>query len=96
MQKKIPRKEFPLYRGLFKYFPKALLEVSNVSFVGNEQHHKGEELWWDKTKSTDEPDALLRHLTDHAQGKIYDTDGVRHLAKVAWRALAYLERELDK
>jgi hypothetical protein len=28
-------------------------------------------------------------------GKV-DTDGVRHSAKVAWRALANLEKELEK
>jgi hypothetical protein len=74
------------------YFPDALLAVADVSRVGNEQHHPGEPLHWDKSKSTDEADALLRHLLD--RGKT-DTDGLRHTAKVAWRALALLQRELD-
>jgi len=86
------RKERPLFRGVLKYFPKALLEVANVSYVGNSQHHKDKPLHWDKNKSTDEADALMRHLID--SGK-FDTDGVRHTAKVAWRALALLERELE-
>lgn len=89
------RKTIPLYRGLFCYFPHALMEVARVSLAGNKQHHDGTPLHWDKSKSTDEPDALLRHLIDHARGEVFDTDGMRHLAKVAWRALSNLERELE-
>ena len=85
----------PVYSGVIKYFPLAIKEVSRVSLAGNEQHHKGTPLHWDKTKSTDEGDALLRHLIDHAMGIKYDTDGQRHLGKVVWRALALLERELE-
>ena len=47
---------------------------------------------WDRNKSTDELDALTRHLIE--AGKI-DTDGMRHSAKVAWRALANLQKELE-
>lgn len=90
------RKGIPIYSGVFKYFPRAIMYVARVSKIGNDQHHKGEDLWWDKSKSTDEPDALTRHLLDHAMGNKFDTDGVRHLGKVAWRALAFLERELEK
>ena len=87
-----PRKAYPLCRGLLDYFPEALLEVANVSFVGNEQHNPGEPMHWAKEKSTDEQDALLRHLIDRGKR---DSDGLRHSAKVAWRALAMLQRELD-
>ncbi len=86
------RKALPLASGVLDYFPDALLVVAEVSRIGNEQHHPGEPLHWDKSKSTDEADALMRHLLD--RGTI-DTDGVRHTAKVAWRALALLQRELD-
>jgi hypothetical protein len=86
------RKALPLASGVLDYFPDALLVVAEVSRVGNEQHHPGEPLHWDKSKSTDEADALLRHLLD--RGKL-DTDGLRHSGKVAWRALAMLQRELD-
>lgn len=86
------RKALPLAKGVLDYFPDALLAVAEVSRVGNEQHHPGEPLHWDKSKSTDEADALLRHLLD--RGKL-DVDGLRHTAKVAWRALALLQRELD-
>lgn len=85
------RKETPLYSGLIKYFPLALKAVARVSWAGNQQHHPDKPLHWDRTKSTDQLDALLRHLTDYASGNKIDTDGYPHLAKVAWRALAQLE-----
>lgn len=86
------RKERPLYSGVLKYFPDALMEVAHVSFIGNQQHNKGQTLHWDKSKSKDEPDALMRHLL---KAGTLDTDGIRHSAKVAWRALALLQREID-
>lgn len=86
------RKKYPLATGLLDYFPDALMEVAYASAVGNEQHNPGQPIHWAKEKSTDEADALLRHLRD--RGKV-DTDGVRHSAKVAWRALALLQREIE-
>lgn len=86
------RKQTPVYSGVLKYFPDAIMEVAKVSYIGNEQHHKGSPLHWDRSKSTDELDALTRHLIE--AGKI-DTDGMRHSAKVAWRALANLQKELE-
>lgn len=86
------RKAKPLARGCLDYFPNALLAVAELSRIGNEQHNPGTELHWDRSKSSDEADALLRHLID--RGKL-DTDGVRHSAKVAWRALALLQKELE-
>src|SRR5690242_12553994 len=35
------RKQAPLARGLFGYFPNACLHVAHVSFVANEQHNPG-------------------------------------------------------
>lgn len=86
------RKQRPLFSGVLKYFPDALLEVANTSWVGNQQHHKDEPLHWDRNKSTDDADALVRHLLDAGT---LDTDGVRHSAKVAWRALAVLQKEIE-
>ena len=86
------RKKRPVFSGVIKYFPDALLEVAYTSYVGNQQHNKDMPLHWDKSKSTDEPDALIRHLI---LSGTYDTDGVRHSAKVAWIALALLQREID-
>jgi Domain of unknown function (DUF5664) len=90
------RKQRPMYSGLLAYFPDALEEVAYVSFVGNEQHNPGQPLHWAKEKSTDEPDCIIRHLKDHAKGTTHDSDHVRHLAKVAWRALAFLQREIER
>lgn len=87
------RKDYPVWTGVINYFPDALMEVSRVSKIGNEQHHKGKPLHWDKTKSMDHLDALTRHLI---QAKEIDDDGVSHLAKVAWRALAALQTKLEK
>ena len=87
------RKQIPIFTGLIKYFPKALAEVSRVSYIGNQQHHPDKPLHWDRSKSTDELDALTRHLFQAGET---DTDGMRHSAKVAWRALANLEKELEQ
>jgi len=87
------RKQRPIKTGVLDYFPDALLEVAYCSYVGNEQHNPGTPLHWDRSKSMDESDALLRHLIE--AGTI-DTDGVRHSAKVAWRALAMLQKEIEK
>ena len=87
------RKQIPIFTGLIKYFPKALAEVARVSYIGNQQHHPDKPLHWDRAKSTDELDALTRHLFQAGET---DTDGMRHSAKVAWRALANLEKELEQ
>lgn len=89
------RKCMPIFSGVISYFPDALLEVSKVSKAGNDQHSPGEPLHWDRSKSTDELDALTRHLVDHAKGNEFDYDGIRHMAKVCWRSLAYLQKELE-
>lgn len=86
------RKALPIARGVLDYFPDALVAVAKVSLEGNRQHNPGQPLHWAKEKSTDEADALLRHLID--RGKL-DADGQRHSAKVAWRALALLQREIE-
>ena len=88
------RKATPVYSGVLKYFPNALKEVSKCSLAGQKQHNHGNELYWDKSKSTDNEDALVRHLIDHSSNPL-DDDGVLHLAKVAWRALASLEIYLE-
>lgn len=86
------RKRIPIFSGVMKYFPRALARVAGVSFVGNEQHHPGEPLWWDKSKSTDHLDALMRHLVDTLDPA---HDPIETLAQVAWRALAELETRLE-
>lgn len=87
------RKAVPLFSGCLKYFPRALAAVSELSRVGNEQHNPGKPLFWDRSKSGDELDALGRHLLE--AGTV-DSDGQLHSVKVAWRALANLEKELER
>ena len=86
------RKQIPLASGVLDYFTSALIEVAKVSFAGNQQHNPGEPLHWSQEKSTDHADTLLRHFV--ARGTL-DVDGQRHSAKVAWRALAMLQMELQ-
>lgn len=87
------RKSMPMARGLLDYFPDALAYVAYVSWRGNEQHNPGQPMRWAREKSSDHADCLVRHLID--RGKL-DEDGVRHSGKVAWRALALLQLELEQ
>lgn len=86
------RKEIPLVTGVLDYFPDALCEVAVVSWHGNNQHNPGQPLHWSKHKSTDHADCMGRHLLDRGTK---DSDGMRHSAKVAWRALADLQIEIE-
>ena len=86
------RKALPVVSGALDYFPDALLAVAELSRIANEQHNPGEPMHWARSKSTDEADALVRHLIERGT---FDTDGVRHSTKVAWRALALLQKEIE-
>ena len=86
------RKNLPVTTGVLDYFPDALLAVAAVSKAGNDQHNPGEPLHWAKEKSADHADCIVRHLID--RGKL-DVDGRLHSAKLAWRALALLQIELE-
>jgi hypothetical protein len=87
------RKETPITTGVFDYFPRALAEVARISKAGNDQHNPGQPLHWAKEKSTDHPDCVGRHLIE--RGTRDPLDGQRHSGKLAWRALALLETELE-
>jgi hypothetical protein len=89
------RKAHPVYSGFIKYFPDAIEAVAHVSHLGNEQHHPGEPLHWDRHKSTDQMDSCQRHIGDDAKGIRFDSDGGRHLAKAAWRILAELQIQIE-
>lgn len=92
------RKNAPVYSGFIRYFPDAIVEVAMLSRIGNEQHNPGKPLHWDRSKSGDEKDALARHLidaTDTEGNPVYDTDNVLHATKVAWRAMANLQKILE-
>ena len=87
------RKEYPLYSGLFRYFPDALAEVAALSLHATKQHHPNEPMHWDRSKSDDELDALLRHVKDAG---MLDTDLFYHDVKIAWRGLANLQKLLER
>jgi hypothetical protein len=89
---KFTRKQTPIFTGVLNYFPDAIREVARCSYAGQQQHNPDKPLAWDRSKSGDELDALSRHLLE--AGTI-DTDNIRHSAKVAWRALANLQKEIE-
>lgn len=86
------RKELPIGSGVLDYFSSALIEISRVSKAGNDQHNPGQPLHWARGKSTDHSDTIIRHWMERGTR---DTDGQRHSAKLAWRALALLQQELE-
>ena len=93
--KVLARKNTPIYSGVVAYFPLALKEIAKASFVGQEQHNPDKPLAWDRSKSGDELDAMLRHLVDHASGEEFDDCGTRHIVKCGWRILAYIQKTLE-
>lgn len=86
------RKGAQICTGVLDYFPAALAEISRVSVAGNDQHNPGEPLRWAREKSTDHADCIVRHLI---QRGTLDDDGIPHTVKVAWRALALLQTEIE-
>lgn len=86
------RKRYPVASGVMDYFPDALVAIAHVSQVGNEQHNPGQPLNWARDKSSDEADTMLRHFLQRGS---LDKDGIRHTAKMAWRALALLQKEIE-
>jgi len=86
------RKAVPIATGFVDYFPDAMAAVAELSAKATAQHHPGEPLHWDRAKSSDEADALMRHFLERGT---LDTDGVPHTTKVAWRAMALLQKELE-
>lgn len=89
----VTRKAIPMARGLLDYFPDALMAVAHLSMRANEQHNPGEPMHWAREKSTDHADCIVRHLIDRGRA---DVDHIGHTVKVAWRALALLQEELEK
>gem|GEM_PF-2107982 len=86
------RKGIPVYSGFLAYFPKAVAAVAKLSKIGNDQHNPGSPLHWDRSKSGDELDAMCRHILDIAE---VDTDDTPHEVKVAWRAMANLQKSIE-
>lgn len=88
------RKNTPVYSGVLAYFPRALAYIAQVSKAGNDKHNPGQPLHWSKEKSNDHADCVARHLIEH--GTVDPDDGLKHSGKLAWRALALLEMELER
>ncbi len=84
------RKTYPLDRGLFRYFPDALAAISNRSYQGAKQYGQNE-MFWDRTKSPDHGDSMLRHFMD-----ALEHDKVEDYSALAWRALAMLQIRLER
>jgi hypothetical protein len=89
----IERKQYPIASGFLDYFPDAVAYLAHLSWVANQQHNPGQPVHWARGKSMDHPDCLMKHFVQ--RGTI-DTDRIRHTGKVAWRALAMLQEELEQ
>lgn len=87
------RKQIPICTGVLDYFPDAIAEVARVSKIGNDQHNPGEPLHWNRGKSMDQADCVVRHLMERDG---IDDDGMYHLAKACWRLLADLQIKIEK
>ena len=71
--------------GLLSTFPRAMAAVAKISMGGGIQHGQSpDKIFWDRSKSGDELDALMRHMLDEEWGQ------------VAWRAMANLEKQLER
>lgn len=88
------RKRVPLGTVMREYFPDALALVAYHSWMGNEKHNPGQPLHWSRGKSADQEDCIARHLI--GAGGRDPSDGLRHSAGLAWRALALLQLEIEK
>lgn len=86
------RQEFPMADGLLDYFPNALAEVARISKLAGDKHHPGAPLHWERGKSMDHRNKIVRHLIDSGKKDQY---GNRHSGGLAWRALALLQEELE-
>jgi len=87
------RKEIPIMTGFLDYFPLAVAEVAKLSAAATAQHHPGQPMHWDRTKSQDHADCCIRHLMERGT---LDEDEQLHSAKAAWRAMANLQIELEE
>ena len=87
------RRRYPLTTGAIDYFPDALLYVAHVSWRANEQHNPGEPMHWAKDKSVGNGDQIGRHLAERYK---MDDDNLLHAGKLAWRALEFLQRQIEE
>ncbi len=79
------RKAIPIHTGFIRYFPDAIAAVAKVSLKGGLQHGQtAQTLHWDRAKSGDELDAMMRHIIEE------------DWEQVAWRAMANLQKQIEK
>lgn len=88
------RGDFLMADGLLDYFPNALAAVARHSKLAGDKHHPGEPVHWERSKSTDHRNKILRHLVDAGDGRV-DKDGNLHSVALAWRALALAQEEQE-
>lgn len=98
------RKEYPIYRGVMRYFPAALAGMARISKAGNDKHNPGQALHHDRAKSMDHGDCIIRHMMDVADLQaalergstaVTKQDVLNEVSQLAWRALA-LSQELHE
>lgn len=107
------RKAFPLMTFLSAYFPDTIEALVALCVQGNKQHDitvpkdnpfyiDGDRIAWDRSKSTEELETLMRHLWDHTRAKraddidkLFDSDGVLHIVKTTWRAAAEAQKTIE-
>ncbi len=99
------RKNYPLFRGLLRYFPAALAGVAKTSKLGNDKHNPGKELHHARGKSSDHADCILRHLMDAADllaaldredPSVTKYDILTEVNQMTWRALAFSQELHEK
>ena len=79
------RKQIPVYSAFVRFFPRAIVAVTKMSMEGQRQHNaNGDSIKWIRSASSDDKDALMRHVLEE------------DWAKVAWRAMAILEKHLEE
>lgn len=84
---------YPMAEGCLDYFPNALAEVSRISYEGNQKHNPGVPMHWNRSKSLDHRNKIIRHTIDSRP----DTEAaIEHAAQAAWRALAELQQKIER
>ena len=92
--RKLDQGKPPVYQGVIKYFPRALMEVAKVSAKGAEKYD------WHNWKLVDNKetryrDAMMRHLIEEQITELDEETELMHLAHAVWNGLAVLEMMLE-
>lgn len=104
------RKMLPVFKQLTRYFPRAFREMTKVSVVNNVRYNPerdANDINWARGKSPHQMDSALKHMMEHADGKVFDevdpkvaeVTGIPRiyiLAQAMWRIGAELELLIEK